>query len=372
MEALKLSPSLEVREINDRASFVALEGEWNALVVRAGNEPFYRHEFIRVWIDNFAPQARLRVLIVRDGEGRLTAVLPLMEERTYLYGVPVRQLVSTANVHSCRFDLVADDGEAASAAIFGYLAADKTWDLLRIIDVPEGGKALGLLEQARRAGFPTGTYASIQSPYVPLNANWEEQQGTLQTKFKANVRRRRKKLEEKGQVTFERVESGKDLEARLDEGYALEASGWKGQQGTAIALDKATRGFYSELARTEAYQGNLTLYFMRVDGRAVGFHYGLTYDQRYFLLKPGYDEALRECSPGQLLMEEVLKECVERKLREFDFLGPDMTWKRDWTDRVRMHTWLFVFRNDRLGRALCSAKFKWVPAAREVMASWKK
>lgn len=371
MEALQLQPNAVV-EVTDRAAFVALESEWDALNARTANLPFTRHGFLRIWIDNFAPKARLRILTLRDAAGRLTAALPLMEERAYLYGVPVRQLVATANAHSCRFELLAEDPEAAGAAFFAHLAQDKSWDLLRLVEVPDGAAAYHLFEEAKRAQFPTGTYETISSPYVPLPQSWDELAAKLQSKFKANVRRRRKKLEEKGKVTFERFGNGQELEARLDEGYALEASGWKGARGTAIALDAATRGFYSELGRTSAYDGSLALYYLRVDGRAVAFQYGLTFDGRYFFLKPGYDESLRECSPGQLLMEEVLKDCVGQGLREFDFLGPNMTWKQDWTDQVRVHNWLYVFRNDRLGRALCKAKFKWVPAAREVMAQWKK
>lgn len=372
MEALKLSPPLEVREVNDRAAFMALEPEWNALVAATCDELFYRHELIRVWIDNFAPRARLRILTARDGAGALSAVLPLMEERTTLYGVPVKQLVSTANPHSCRFDLVAKDGEAAGQAFFEHLRADRSWDLLRIIDVPEGGNAWHLYEAAKRAGLPCGTWESLQSPYVPLPAKHEELLGRLESKFKANVRRRRKKLEEKGKVTVERIDGGLELEGWLEQGYALEQSGWKGRRGTAIAQDKATRGFYSELARTAAQLGKLSLYFLHSGGRPVAFHYGLTHAGRYLLLKPGYDEGLKECSPGQLLMDEVLKDCIARGLTEFDFLGPNMVWKQDWTDQVRVHTWLFMFGDSALGRALCAAKFKWLPAAKEAVARWKK
>jgi CelD/BcsL family acetyltransferase involved in cellulose biosynthesis len=374
MEALKLSPSpvLKVEEIRDRASFMALAAEWDALNARAQNEIFYSHALIRIWIDNFAPGARLRILIARDEAGQLTAALPLLEERVFMYGVPVRQLVSTANPHSCRFDLIADDGPAAGQAFFEYLRADRSWDSLRLIDVPEGGRAWYLYEAFQKARFPVGTWESLQSPYVPLPETVEAFQAGLSSKFKANVRRRRKKLDEKGQVTFERFTGGADLEKKLEEGFALEASGWKGARGTAIAQDKATRGFYSELARTAAYQNSLVLYFLRLDGKAVGFHYALAHDRRYFLLKPGFEEALKECSPGQLLVDEVLADCVQRGDREFDFLGPDMTWKRDWTDRVRVHTWLYVFRDNTLGQALCTAKFRWVPAAKEAVARWKK
>ncbi|MFL5348014.1 MAG: GNAT family N-acetyltransferase [Hyalangium sp.] len=372
MEARKLSPAPSVQEVTDRAAFMALEPEWNALVDATSNELFYRHEFLRIWIDNFAPSARLRILTLRDSEGRLTAALPLMAERTTMYGIPVRQLAATANPHSCRFDLIAHEPEAAAAMFLSWLRMSRDWDVLRLTDVPEGGAGWGLLEEAKNAKLATGVWDSLQSPYVPLPSTWEAYQATLQSKFKANCRRRRKKLEEKGQVKFERVDGGLDLESKLEEGFALEQSGWKGERGTAMAQSASTRGFYTELARDAAYSGRLSLYYLRLDGRPVAFQYGLTYGGRYFLLKPGYDESLKECSPGQLLMDEVLADCISRGLREFDFLGPDMVWKRDWTDKVRRHHWLFIFNDSAFARALGAAKFRWVPTAREVVARWKK
>lgn len=372
MEARQLTPTPSVQEVTDRAGFMALEPEWNALVEATSNEIFYRHEFLRIWIDNFAPSARLRILTLRDAGGRLTAALPLMAERAALNGIPVRQLSATANAHSCRFDLIAREPEAAALIFLTWLRADRSWDVLRLTDVPDGGAGWALLEEARSSGLVTGAWESLQSPYVPLPSSQEVFQGTLQAKFKANCRRRRKKLEERGKVRFERLDGGLELAGKLEEGFALEQSGWKGRSGTAMAQDRSTWGFYTELARDAAYAGRLSLYYLRLDGRPVAFQYGLTHGGRYFLLKPGYDESLKECSPGQLLMDEVLADCISRGLREFDFLGPDMVWKRDWTDKVRRHTWLFIFNGSAFGRALGKAKFQWGPAVKGMVARWKR
>ncbi|NVJ28243.1 GNAT family N-acetyltransferase [Myxococcus sp. AM011] len=372
MEATLISPGPQVVEVGDRAAFMALESEWNALVEATSHEVFYRHEFLRIWLDNFAPGSRLRVLTLRDEDGQLSAALPLWEERTTLYGVPVRQLSGAANAHSCRFDVLAREPDVAAALFLAHLRARGGWDVLRLTDVPDGGAAWRLHGAAHSADMPVGAWESLQSPYIPLPATREKYQASLQAKFKANCRRRRRKLEEKGRVTFERVDGGLDLEGALEEGFLLEQSGWKGERGTAMGQDSATRGFYTELARDAAYRKKLALYFLRLDGRAVAFHFGLEDDGRYFLLKPGYDEQLRECSPGQLLMEEVVGACIDRGLREFDFLGPDMVWKRDWTEQVRRHTWLYIFNDSAFGRALCAAKFRWSPAVKEVVAKWKR
>ncbi|MFY0575434.1 hypothetical protein ACN28S_14650 [Cystobacter fuscus] len=164
MEARQLTPSPRVVEVTDRAAFMALEPEWNALVQATADEPFYRHEFFRIWIDDFAPEARLRVLTLRDGEGRLTAVLPLMAERASLYGVPGRQLSATANPHSCRFDLVAREPAEAAAVFFSHLRADKGWDVLRLTDVPEGGAGWHLYEAAKGRGCPWGRGSPCSRP----------------------------------------------------------------------------------------------------------------------------------------------------------------------------------------------------------------
>src|SRR5689334_1722291 len=106
MLATKSAPVMIVDEVTDRESFLALADEWNQLVENTRDELFYRHEFIRVWIENFAPDAKIKILVGRDRSGRLVAALPLMEEVSSLFGLPVRQLVATANEHSARFDMI--------------------------------------------------------------------------------------------------------------------------------------------------------------------------------------------------------------------------------------------------------------------------
>src|SRR5207248_8920621 len=128
--------------------------------------------------------------------------LPLLQQKTSFYGIPLSELTSTANAHSCRFDLIARDPAAAGRAFFEHLERDLSWDMIRITDVPDGGAAWQLADCAKAKGCPVGAWTSLDSPYVPLAPSWEEQASTLQAKFKANCRRRRKKLEERGRVTF--------------------------------------------------------------------------------------------------------------------------------------------------------------------------
>ena len=102
----------------------------------------------------------------------------------------------------------------------------------------------------------------------------------------------------------------------------------------------------------------------------MAFQYGITHAGRYALLKPAYDEEQKECSPGQLLMEQVLRDCIDRGLSEFDFLGPHMVWKEDWTDRVREHTWLYLFAPSHYGRMLRGYRFGLLPRLKAKVKQW--
>jgi len=335
----------------DRAEFDALGPAWDDLHVRCGESPFLSHAFIRLWLKHFGADTALRCLTVGDAQGRLVAALPLLQRRSTWHGLPIDELRAPVNVHSCRFDLLGG-GMGAAAALLDQLQALTGWDVVCLPDVPNGGRAAALLETARTRGFATGAWPASQAPYLPLDPGGPQ----LSAKFRANLRRRRRHLQMLGRVELDCVVGGSDLLPRLHEGLQLEASGWKAAAGTALLQDPATLAFYTELALHSAGDGTLRLWFLRLDGRAIAFHYALEHDGVYLLLKPAYDERLAAYSPGQLLMEDVVQDCTARGLREVDFLGEDMPWKRDWTRRQRAHAWLYLFRGWR-GRLLHALKF---------------
>jgi CelD/BcsL family acetyltransferase involved in cellulose biosynthesis len=98
-----------------------------------------------------------------------------------------------------------------------------------------------------------------------------------------------------------------------------------------------------------------------VGGRRIAFGYALCFKETLFLLKPGYDPAHAAYSPSNLLLYLVLRDAFSRGLRAYDLLGEDDTWKRDWTDEVRPHCWLFVFAAGLRGWLLHAAKFRLLP-----------
>jgi CelD/BcsL family acetyltransferase involved in cellulose biosynthesis len=173
-----------------------------------------------------------------------------------------------------------------------------------------------------------------------------------------------------GEVRVERFAGPALTEARLDECLLLERSGWKGRQGSAAQQSPAIHGFHRDLLQAPGFQDLLSLTVLKLSGETIAFDYGLTSHGVYSLVMTSYDERFKEFSPGHLVTEDVLKDCVARGLREFDFLGCDLPWKLDWTSTVRPHHWLYIFRDSGRGRLLRQIKFGWVHRARQWVSRW--
>lgn len=365
-----------VSEVEGVGGFAGLRPEWDALLATGPvDAPYHRHAFLGAWLDAFAPDGRLRVLVARDRSGRAVGMAPLVEERR----AGVVSLSAPANDHSVRVEWVLGaDARGAVGALWAHLRDRMRWDVLVLRDVPRAGPTSTFLEEAaRRDRHPCGRWESLRSPYITLGER--EREGRASAKFLANLRRRMRRLEEHGAVAVRRIGPGRadldDLEAveaSLEEFLALEAAGWKGKRGTAIARDPRTLAFYRGLARAAAREGWLALRALELDGRAIAMHFGLVHRGVYGLPKPAYDESCAACSPGQLLFREVLAECEAAGLAELDFLGPDMPWKRDWAPDLRVHDWLYVYRPGLAGLALHALKHRVKPAAKEVLSWWRR
>ncbi len=350
-------------------AFAALRAEWDALLAEGPvDQPFQRHAFIGAWLDAFAPEATLRVLVARDAVGKAIAMAPLVERRR----AGQTLLVAPANDHSSRVEWVLGrDPRAGVEAIWRFLRDALRWDVLVLRDVPAEGPTSLLLEaQARRDLHPVGRWRSLDTPFLALGGAPRE--AGVSAKFLANLRRRMRKLQEHGAVSYRRVDDGEDVEPFLEQFLALEAAGWKGARGTAIAHDARTAAFYRGLAHAAAREGWLALRALDVGGRPIAMHFGLLHRGVYSLPKPAYDESLASCSPGQLLFREVLAEAEGRGLRELDFLGPDMPWKRDWAPAIRPHDWLYVYRPGLVGGAQHAFKHRLKPLAKEVLSWWRR
>jgi CelD/BcsL family acetyltransferase involved in cellulose biosynthesis len=347
-----------------------LADAWRALCdLDPHGHPFSRPEYIRSYLLAFEPGCQVAIAAVRRGD-ELLAVLPLIEERGCLAGLPVHRLRGAAGIHSGRFDLACApgaDGLRALSALWDFLRHSRSYDLIELplISVPSGAKTL--MEVASADGYRTGWWEGSPGPYIVLNGDDPAGEPWLRatsSNFRHKIRRVRRIAEVEGPLALS-CHNGEDR-AALERFYDLEQSGWKGKNGTAIACDSSTRRFYDEVARNGNAVG-FRCYLLTQGDRLVAGYLGLGDQKRFLGLKAAYDETLAQYSPGHLLVAAILKDCAPRGLKRFDFLPPGARWKFDWTSATYPHGYGYVFNKSLYGELLYRMKFGVRPKMRAAL-----
>jgi CelD/BcsL family acetyltransferase involved in cellulose biosynthesis len=153
------------------------------------------------------------------------------------------------------------------------------------------------------------------------------------------------------EASFEIVRSPVDLESELETGFALEASGWKGEVGTAIVSSPETEAFYRAVARAFQARGELRLSHIALDGVPVAFSFCIEHGGRLYSLKSGYDESFRKIVPGLVLQVSIVETCFERGIDRYELLGNQTEWKTKLANGQRTHSTLHAYRRNPLGIA---------------------
>lgn len=129
------------------------------------------------------------------------------------------------------------------------------------------------------------------------------------------LRRQRRLLEAQGRLSFHHVAAGDDPTAWIEGFLALEASGWKGRNGTALACSPGGERFLRGLILGLHADGQAMLYGLKLDERwiAMTSHFRAAgKGAGAFAFKTAYAEELRTFAPGIQLEVEIVRAVHER------------------------------------------------------------
>jgi CelD/BcsL family acetyltransferase involved in cellulose biosynthesis len=133
---------------------------------------------------------------------------------------------------------------------------------------------------------------------LAADAYWEMH---VRAKKRKELRRLQKRLAELGAVESHMLADQAALPRWCDDFLALEASGWKGKEGTALGCTPGDADFFR--AATAAALAAGRLHFLRIDldGRAIAMLVNFGHGDGAFSFKIAFDEQLSRFSPGVLI-----------------------------------------------------------------------
>src|SRR5947207_15371623 len=257
--------------------------------------PFVDPHWMLSWTEAFAPQEPVLVC-ARDGR-RLVGLAALQRVVESWGGRRVAVLQSRTNAESFRFAFLSWRGRVdIQEQLWRALCQSGDCDVIRIEHVPEGSPTLAAaLTVAEGLGWRSLIQPTFLTPWRPLSPTvpWDD---GLTRRFRRNLRRAERRLGELGEVCSEVVTTGARLTQALDVFYRLEASGWKGQRGTAVAQRSQVKRFYDGLVD----RAEVGVPIPTVCGDPVAAYVLRFSGYNIFALKTGYDPTDSQYAPGLL------------------------------------------------------------------------
>jgi CelD/BcsL family acetyltransferase involved in cellulose biosynthesis len=307
--------------ITDREAFAALAREWDPLVLAMPRpSPFLLHGWLGAWWDEYGGGRRLAVHVARE-DGRLTGALPLFVRRRL--GVRVAHVLGE-DAAALSDVLVARDADPATAdRLLEHAARDA--DLADVFGLAGDSALARRLRLIQRA----------EAPVLDLSAGWDAVYRERTSSKRRNLhRRRRRQLQELGELTFAVARRPDELAGALEEAFRLHEARWRDRPEASGFAMPAGRRFHRAALAALAPAGVARIALLRVGGRAVACNYFFVLGDRMYFHELAFDPEFARWSPGQVTTLDTLAAAAAEGVTRVEFLGGAERYKLELADRL--------------------------------------
>jgi hypothetical protein len=242
---------------------------------------------------------------------RLCGFCPLQRRRLHPR-LPLSILGLWQHVHCylCTPLLRANCAGTALAALLDRLYADSPGaSLVEFNQILTAGPFSGCLQECcQQREDPTTVLDSHERALFRPRSDGEQYlRSALPGKRRRALERKERRLAEIAPIGYVALERGGDIERWTEEFLQLEAAGWKGESGTALACDAKDSQYFRAIVRAAFERDRLVFCALRLAGRPIAFRCSFLAGDGAFAFKMTYDEQYGDCSPGVLLEMEYVR-----------------------------------------------------------------
>jgi len=182
-----------------------------------------------------------------------------------------------------------------------------------------------------RHSMVAGAFNSMQStvsPYIDLDAynKLDDVLSKCKASHRGDVKRQIRRLGQKGHVTMH-IFLPDEKQAALDE-LPRFIKTWERQWGNTWMA--GMEAFYRYLIDDMLETGLIHFSILKCGDEPIHWHFGFLHDNRLHWFKPTYNVSWKNYSPGKVHIAYLIEECLNNKIRYFDFLYGDEAYKYDW------------------------------------------
>jgi CelD/BcsL family acetyltransferase involved in cellulose biosynthesis len=321
---------VQAKSLDDLSPFAEA---WNDLALQMPQRlPMLSHAWVTSFLEHQLQPNESWFALLALQEEVLVGVLPLVVSPHRVPGIHRPRLHTPGNEHTRSVDLVVALGSEAFVTrllLSAVLRAQPEYFDLELSAIPEMSPTVLTLGVVAEQAF-VRTLPSGRGSVLKTTGSFEGFHDRLSQNFKKNHQKSRKKLARLSGVQLRFLTGSQATPEELERFLKVEGSGWKGRAGTAIEQSPKLASFYTAVVQRLSRLGWLEWTFLEAEGRTISGQLAVRMGGALTILKIGYDESYRSCSPGNLLFEETARRAfASPDIVEINCLT-DMAWHDKW------------------------------------------
>jgi CelD/BcsL family acetyltransferase involved in cellulose biosynthesis len=310
--------------LSSRAAFAQYATQWDDLVrLKPRPSPFMLHGLLDAWWEHHGAEREMRIEIATEG-GRLIGGVALEVERrrglriTHFMG---RHHAALADV------LLTSDAPIEVAPELARRIGRAGGDYVDLFGLPGGSTLAGVLPQ------PSTSFVRVEAPIVDISAGWETVYRAKTSSKRRNLhKRRRRQLEEVGDVSITIARSTNELIPALEASFRLHDLRWNGRPDGSEFTTPIGREFNRAAVAALGDAGIARILLLELDGKPIAFQYYFLFARGMYVHRLAFDPALARFSPGQVAILAAIGSAAEEGVTHVEFLGGNERYKLELAD----------------------------------------
>lgn len=361
---------MEIRIVSTEDDFAALEPHWNEILLgsEAANVQS-SFEWLHTWWKHFGQKSQLFILVAEDN-GSILGIAPLMIHsvgKFYRNLMKFKRLAFLGVGFTDYADFIIRSRRAeVLRAFFDTIYENKhMWDEVNLKQLNSLSPHVpilnnGYVDLALRSKNRITKFFEPKTEllYVDTTGEFADYTQSLPEKLRKDIHRCMREAEKSGNLELKAFDAMDN--SILKDILRINRQRNRINGRRSMFLDRNRYAFINEVLPLLAKQGWLKIFLQQLDGKTIAYGVTFSFRNAIFYWNTSYDLDYSKCSPGKIILYEMIRYCYENGYKKLDMMAGGEEYKFRWTSTLT-NNYDFILRKNNIKTefSLFYEKFKY-------------